>query len=126
MRYHDGFYKLRRDNDTLELAGSEGTSEKFLSTQAMTQGQNMYYYGHKVPDTVKVFDSCQRVLIANSLGGNDHFPHYISRPSPPDDQAELFLFVNDSPDTFRLHGIGGGTEPSMVMYQRTLFKPPTP
>ena len=111
----------------LILAGVATSTDVFLSTQELSQSVNVYYYGQsKPPSPSTVFNQSQRVLIASSLGGNDRFPHYVSRPTPPDDQAELFLFLNDPPETFRLSGAGNSSEPSVVMYRRTVFKPQIP
>lgn len=127
LRCGDNFYALHVSAGALVLAGKATSTDTFLSAQELSSGVNTYWGDHDGPPVPsEVFERCQRVLIANSLGGNEHFPHYISRPTPPGDQAELFLFLNDSPETFRLRGAGNLAEPSLVMYQRTVFQPQAP
>ncbi len=122
VRFHGMFHELQHVNHALECSGPGTKEEDFLGKDRL-QIVNVYSYANKPPNPAAVFASCRRVLIASSLGGNAHFPHSVSRPPTPDDQAELFLFLNDSPETFRLSGVGNPVEPSLVLYRRTVFKP---
>ena len=126
-RYQEKFYELQAKNGALELGGTRVGADTFLTDQEGTQFMNMYYYGNNQNLTAAtIFKQCQRVLIANSMGGDEHFPHYVSRAAPPPDQLELFLFVDGAPESFRLGGISSPSETSMVMYQRTVYRPASP
>ncbi len=123
-RFQDKFYPLRWKDGALELSQDKVNADTLLSDQEGTQFATMNYYGnHQKLTAADVFQKCQRVMIANSLGGDEHFPHYVSRPATPATQAELFLFVNDAPESFHLGGIGNPSETSMIMYQRTVDRP---
>ena len=126
VRYRGGFYPVHAAHGALELDGARSKADEFLSAQSLADTLNAYAYQNKTPSLSKVFESCRRVLIAYSLGCNERFPHYITRPPPPPDQADLFLFVEDAPDSFRLSGAGNRSEPSMVLYRQTLSKPSAP
>lgn len=127
VRYRGDFYPLRPENGGLASFGAASKPDEFFSSQTLMNSMNYYAYNNRREMSVDtVFNNSQRVLMANSLGGNEHLPHYISRAPQPADQAEVFLFVNGSPEAFRLSGAGNGSEPSMVMYQRTVFKPQAP
>lgn len=126
-RYRDRYYPLALKDGGLEIAGNSIATDDFFKQEELYKAMGGYYgLGNEDEQEgeQKLFENCERAVLARIVGAPHTLPHYVDYHRPPEDgKIDIFLVTSRVPDTFRLTGCGAASEVGMVIYQRTLYKP---
>jgi hypothetical protein len=126
-KLRDNFYEMELKEGRLVSKETGVTFETFLPKDEVRT--SLYAHDRISGAPAERLDQLHRILrttfpmlLARAVEGRDDFTHFITRPPPPADRLQLYIFA-ESPAGFHLRTPGFTRQMSYTLYVQEVFKP---